>query len=49
MALAVEIARIPEEIRGYGHVKARHLAPALAKAEKLMQQWRAGLERRAAA
>eukprot|EP01034_Spumella_vulgaris_P023325 gene23326-29537_t len=24
LALAVEIARIPEEIRGYGHVKARH-------------------------
>ncbi len=28
LALAVEIARIPEEIRGYGHVKARHLAAA---------------------
>ena len=28
LALAVEIARIPEEIRGYGHVKERHLEPA---------------------
>ncbi len=25
-AAAVEIARLPEQIRGYGHVKARHLA-----------------------
>ncbi len=25
LALAVEIARIPEDIRGYGHVKERHL------------------------
>ncbi len=40
LALAVEIARIPEEIRGYGHVKARHLAAARAKWQRLMQQWR---------
>ncbi|WP_341887884.1 indolepyruvate ferredoxin oxidoreductase family protein [Variovorax sp. YR752] len=39
---AVEIARIPEEIRGYGHVKARHLAAARAKWATLMAQWRAG-------
>ncbi len=26
--LAVELARIPEEIRGYGHVKVRHLDAA---------------------
>ena len=49
LSLAVEIARIPEEIRGYGHVKARHLEPALAKACKLMEQWRAGAQHRAAA
>jgi len=42
LALAVDIARIPEEIRGYGHVKARHLAAARGKWERLMQQWRAG-------
>ncbi|KPF42688.1 indolepyruvate ferredoxin oxidoreductase [beta proteobacterium AAP51] len=41
-ALAVEIARIPEDIRGYGHVKARHLAAARPKWEGLMQRWRAG-------
>jgi indolepyruvate ferredoxin oxidoreductase len=41
-ALAVEIARIPEEIRGYGHVKERHLAAAREKWERLMAQWRSG-------
>ncbi|QPF72072.1 indolepyruvate ferredoxin oxidoreductase family protein [Roseateles sp. DAIF2] len=40
LALAAEIARIPEEIRGYGHVKHRHLVAARAKWEQLMQQWR---------
>jgi indolepyruvate ferredoxin oxidoreductase len=40
LALAVEIARIPEEIRGYGHVKARHLKAARAKWDALMARWR---------
>ncbi|MCG3189365.1 MAG: hypothetical protein LKCHEGNO_01725 [Burkholderiaceae bacterium] len=40
LALAVEIARIPEEIRGYGHVKARHLAAARTKWQALMAKWR---------
>src|SRR5881628_3458801 len=31
LALAAEIERIPEEIRGYGHVKDRHLASARPK------------------
>ena len=39
---AVEIARIPEEIRGYGHVKERHLKAARPKWDGLMAQWRAG-------
>jgi indolepyruvate ferredoxin oxidoreductase len=39
-ALAVEIARIPEEIRGYGHVKERHLKAARPKWDALMQRWR---------
>ncbi len=39
---AVEIARIPEDIRGYGHVKVRHLTAARAKWATLMAQWRAG-------
>ena len=37
--LAAEIARIPEEIRGYGHVKARHLVAARGKWQGLMVQW----------
>jgi indolepyruvate ferredoxin oxidoreductase len=40
LELALEIARIPEDIRGYGHVKARHLAAARGKWEALMQRWR---------
>ena len=39
-ALAVEIARIPELIRGYGYVKEEHLAGALAKQKDLMALWR---------
>ena len=40
LALAVEIASIPEDIRGYGHVKERHLASARAKWGALMARWR---------
>ena len=40
LALAVEIARVPEDIRGYGHVKERHLKAARPKWEALMQRWR---------
>jgi indolepyruvate ferredoxin oxidoreductase len=38
--LAAEIARIPEDIRGYGHVKDKHLVAARAKWQSLMQRWR---------
>jgi indolepyruvate ferredoxin oxidoreductase len=47
-ALAAEIARIPEDIRGYGHVKERHLKTARAKWDALMQRWRGGELQRAA-
>jgi len=47
-ALAAEIARIPEEIRGYGHVKERHLKAARVKWDALMQRWRGGALRQAA-
>jgi indolepyruvate ferredoxin oxidoreductase len=47
LALATEIARIPEEIRGYGHVKDRHLAAARPKWAALMHEWRAGQQRAA--
>jgi indolepyruvate ferredoxin oxidoreductase len=41
-ALAVEIASIPEQIRGYGHVKERHLGLAKRKWADLMAAYRAG-------
>ena len=47
-ALAAEIARIPEDIRGYGHVKERHLKAARPKWAALMARWRAGELRQAA-
>ena len=49
LALAVEIARVPEMIRGYGHVKARHLDAARPKWDALMADWRAGPLRLSAA
>ncbi|MDB5953918.1 indolepyruvate ferredoxin oxidoreductase family protein [Ramlibacter sp.] len=45
-ALAVEIAGLPEKIRGYGHVKARNLAAVRPQWEQLLQQWRASGQRR---
>jgi indolepyruvate ferredoxin oxidoreductase len=39
-ALAAEIARIPEDIRGYGHVKERHVKAARTKWAALMARWR---------
>jgi indolepyruvate ferredoxin oxidoreductase len=43
LPLAAEIAAIPELIRGYGHVKEKHLARALARQEELLGQWRHGI------
>jgi indolepyruvate ferredoxin oxidoreductase len=40
-ALAIEMARIPEQIKGFGHVKARHLAAARQKWDALKAQWSA--------
>ena len=39
LALAVEIASIPEEIRGFGHVKARNLAAAREKWRRLDERF----------
>jgi indolepyruvate ferredoxin oxidoreductase len=38
-ATAVALASIPEKIRGFGHVKERHLKAALAERDALMQQF----------
>jgi indolepyruvate ferredoxin oxidoreductase len=40
-ALAIELARIPERIRGYGHVKDEHLAKAKAQEDDLLRRFRA--------
>ncbi len=48
-ALAMQIASIPEEIRGYGHVKEKHLAAAKAKEATLLEAFRAGPQRERAA
>jgi indolepyruvate ferredoxin oxidoreductase len=40
-ALALEMARIPEQIKGFGHVKARHLAAARDKWNSLKARWSA--------
>jgi len=40
-ALAVQIVSVPEEIRGFGHVKARHVKAAKELEAKLLTRWRA--------
>jgi len=40
-ALAVQVAALPEGIKGFGHVKARHLAAVRQRWAELMAQWRA--------
>ena len=47
-ALAVEIASIPQMIRGFGHVKDRHLAPARKRWSELLEAYRSGRSRPAA-
>ncbi|MBS0552473.1 MAG: indolepyruvate ferredoxin oxidoreductase family protein, partial [Proteobacteria bacterium] len=37
---AVAIARLPEQIRGYGHVKAQSMAAAAQQRERLLAAWR---------
>ena len=39
-ALAIKLAAIPDDIRGYGHVKDAHLAKAKRKEADLLAQWR---------
>jgi indolepyruvate ferredoxin oxidoreductase len=48
-ATAVALARIPEDIRGYGHVKARHLEAAKRKEAEFLARWRAATPDSAAA
>jgi len=48
-ALAVELASVPEGIRGYGHVKERHLEVAEAHQSQLLQAFRNPETRKTAA
>ena len=41
-SLALDIARIPEQIKGFGHVKDRNLAAARIQWDRLMHQWAQG-------
>ena len=49
MALAVQIAEIPEHIRGFGHVKERHIEDAKANEGVLLKQFHSDLEEKVAA
>jgi indolepyruvate ferredoxin oxidoreductase len=40
LALCTQVARIPEEIRGYGHVKEKHWQAAKQKEAQLLLQFR---------
>ena len=43
LELAAQIASIPEQIRGYGHVKEAHLHQAMARQAQLLQDWNSPL------
>jgi indolepyruvate ferredoxin oxidoreductase len=47
--VALEIASLPEQIRGYGHVKERNLVAARTRWSELMAKWRNPQGQRAAA
>ncbi|MBO9661799.1 indolepyruvate ferredoxin oxidoreductase family protein [Dokdonella sp.] len=48
-ALAVDVASVPELIRGYGHVKERHFENAMKRQDDLLAAWRNPVAQRAAA
>jgi indolepyruvate ferredoxin oxidoreductase len=39
LPIAVELAELPDRIRGFGHVKERHLKDAMARQEELLAQY----------
>ena len=49
LGLAVDIASVPEHIRGYGHIKHAHLEKAQVRREQLLAAWRNPQGTRAAA
>ena len=49
LALAIDIASVPEHIRGYGHVKHAYLEKARVRREQLLAAWRNPQDAKAAA
>ncbi|HEX5756476.1 MAG TPA: DUF6537 domain-containing protein, partial [Arenimonas sp.] len=47
LPLATEIASLPEQIRGFGHVKESHVAKVRARWQALQARWREGLAHKA--
>ena len=45
LATAVKIAAVPQQIRGFGHVKDASVGPAKAEAKRLWSQWEKSGER----
>ena len=39
LPLAIQIAQVPQAIRGYGHIKEASVGPAKAEAARLWSQW----------
>jgi indolepyruvate ferredoxin oxidoreductase len=39
LAVATQIATVPQQIRGFGHVKDASVGPAKAEAKRLWKQW----------
>ncbi len=40
--LALELARLPEAVKGFGHVKARNVQAARSRWQALLAQWNNG-------
>lgn len=40
LAVAIELARLPDDIRGFGHVKERNLKAVLERRSELLQSYR---------
>jgi indolepyruvate ferredoxin oxidoreductase len=49
LAVAVQLAALPDEIRGFGHVKERNIAAAAKKKERLLTEYRSPQEHAATA
>ena len=49
LPLVIELASIPEEIRGYGHVKERHLHKAKQREARLLDRLKGDVSSQAAA